>query len=298
MVVTLNGASQCTNLPQPTDYLLMREELGIVRHDPVFERTLASAAALAYPTEQMSVQRFTAPDAAGGCPKLARITFSACWRQRCPARNRATLAVSGRNHSQAAVPEDGDDAVPVGPRAPVLRGRALRAAHRRRQQLQAGERLSDPAGAHSARARCIASPGELAPKAAAARYAAEIREFFGLEEGEMPRFRHRASRHGSGRAHRQPVSRRSADRRPRRNRGGDALPRKFNQWRVTLLPGVLQAARHTVFLVAGEDKAEAVRAVFHESTIRKSTRRRSFEYTARGGLVPAGLPAATTNRYA
>jgi 6-phosphogluconolactonase len=39
---------------------------------------------------------------------------------------------------------------------------------------------------------------------------------------------------------------------------------KFNQWRVTLLPGALLAARHTVFLVAGEDKAEAVRAVFHE----------------------------------
>ena len=51
MVVTLNGASQCTNLPQPTDYLLMREELGIVRHDPVFERTLASAARLAHPIE-------------------------------------------------------------------------------------------------------------------------------------------------------------------------------------------------------------------------------------------------------
>jgi hypothetical protein len=49
MVVTLNGASQCTNLPQPTDYLLMREELGIVRHDPVFERTLASAAAWRIP---------------------------------------------------------------------------------------------------------------------------------------------------------------------------------------------------------------------------------------------------------
>jgi glucose-6-phosphate dehydrogenase assembly protein OpcA len=46
MVVTLNGASQCTNLPRPTDYLLMREELGILRHDPVFERTLASAAKL------------------------------------------------------------------------------------------------------------------------------------------------------------------------------------------------------------------------------------------------------------
>jgi glucose-6-phosphate dehydrogenase assembly protein OpcA len=48
MVVTLNGASECTNLPQPTDYLLMREELGIVRHDPVFEKALVSAEQLAH----------------------------------------------------------------------------------------------------------------------------------------------------------------------------------------------------------------------------------------------------------
>jgi glucose-6-phosphate dehydrogenase assembly protein OpcA len=52
MVVTLNGKSECTNLPQATDYLLMREELGIVRHDPVFERALMSAARLAHPIEQ------------------------------------------------------------------------------------------------------------------------------------------------------------------------------------------------------------------------------------------------------
>ena len=52
MVVTLNGSPQCTNLPQPTDYMLMREELGIVRHDPVFERALASAAQLAHPIQQ------------------------------------------------------------------------------------------------------------------------------------------------------------------------------------------------------------------------------------------------------
>lgn len=51
MVVTVDGQSQCTNLPQPTDYLLMREELGIVRHDPVFERTLASAVLLAHPIQ-------------------------------------------------------------------------------------------------------------------------------------------------------------------------------------------------------------------------------------------------------
>ena len=52
LVITVNGFSNCTNLPQPSDYALMREELAIVRRDPVFDRTLASAAALAYPTDK------------------------------------------------------------------------------------------------------------------------------------------------------------------------------------------------------------------------------------------------------
>ncbi len=44
LVVTVNYWSQCTNLSQPTDYLLMREELSIVRHDPIFEKALSTAA--------------------------------------------------------------------------------------------------------------------------------------------------------------------------------------------------------------------------------------------------------------
>jgi glucose-6-phosphate dehydrogenase assembly protein OpcA len=52
LVIAVNDLSHCTNLPQPTDCLLMREELGIVRRDPVFTRTLASAAALAYPVDK------------------------------------------------------------------------------------------------------------------------------------------------------------------------------------------------------------------------------------------------------
>ncbi len=51
LVITVDGAEDCTNLPQPSDYLLMREELGIVQRDAVFERTLASAARLAYATD-------------------------------------------------------------------------------------------------------------------------------------------------------------------------------------------------------------------------------------------------------
>jgi glucose-6-phosphate dehydrogenase assembly protein OpcA len=39
----VNGVSQCTRLPAATEYLLLREELGIVREDPVFRRTLSTA---------------------------------------------------------------------------------------------------------------------------------------------------------------------------------------------------------------------------------------------------------------
>ena len=46
LVTTVDGLSQCTNFPKPTDYLLLREELGIMRHDEIFEHALASAAQL------------------------------------------------------------------------------------------------------------------------------------------------------------------------------------------------------------------------------------------------------------
>jgi len=44
LVVSVNGLSHCTSLSEPNDYLLMREELGIVHGDPVFEAALAKAA--------------------------------------------------------------------------------------------------------------------------------------------------------------------------------------------------------------------------------------------------------------
>jgi glucose-6-phosphate dehydrogenase assembly protein OpcA len=48
MVTTVNGLAQCVNLPILTEYSLLREELAIVRRDPVFDRTLASALRVAY----------------------------------------------------------------------------------------------------------------------------------------------------------------------------------------------------------------------------------------------------------
>jgi glucose-6-phosphate dehydrogenase assembly protein OpcA len=44
LLVTVNELSQHTRLPLPDDYALMREELSIVRRDPVFVRSLEAAA--------------------------------------------------------------------------------------------------------------------------------------------------------------------------------------------------------------------------------------------------------------
>lgn len=50
LIVAVNGLESCTNLTQPGEYLMMREELAIVRRDAIFERALASAARLAETT--------------------------------------------------------------------------------------------------------------------------------------------------------------------------------------------------------------------------------------------------------
>jgi 6-phosphogluconolactonase len=105
--------------------------------------------------------------------------------------------------------------------------------------------------------------GELDPREAAALYTAEIRRYFELGSTELPRFDvlHR----GIG------LDGHTASLFP----GGELLDNhdgisaavfapQFNQWRITLLPGALKAARNTVVLAAGEDKAEAVRAALKE----------------------------------
>lgn len=46
LVTTVDALSTCTNLRRPNDYLLLREEVGIVRRDPAFDRARASAARL------------------------------------------------------------------------------------------------------------------------------------------------------------------------------------------------------------------------------------------------------------
>jgi 6-phosphogluconolactonase len=105
--------------------------------------------------------------------------------------------------------------------------------------------------------------GELQPQVAAKRYASEIADFFGLESGEFPHFDivHRGMGPDAHTASLFPGDPLIDD---RENVAAATFVEKFNQWRVTLLSGTLLAAKHTIFLVAGDDKKEAVRAVFQE----------------------------------
>ncbi len=105
--------------------------------------------------------------------------------------------------------------------------------------------------------------GELMPDVAARAYEREIRDFFGLESGEMPPFDlvHRGIGPDGHTASLFPGDPFLED---RERIAAAVYAEKVGQWRVTLLPGVLEAARETVLLVAGVDKAEPVRAIFNE----------------------------------
>ena len=105
--------------------------------------------------------------------------------------------------------------------------------------------------------------GELPPETAARQYADEIREFFGLAPEALPRFDvvHRGMGPDAHTASLFPGEPLIDD---HKHIAAPVYAEKFQQWRVTLLPGVLEAARHTLMLAAGSDKAEPLRSVVRE----------------------------------
>ena len=118
------------------------------------------------------------------------------------------------------------------------------------------------APAHIGRHNVHRIRGEITPVHAAEHYTDDIRNFFGLGPGQMPHFD--IVQQGMGpEAHTASLFPEEPLLDDREGIAAAVHVPKPPPWRVTLLPGVLLAARHNVFLVAGDDKAPAVQSVIN-----------------------------------
>jgi len=102
--------------------------------------------------------------------------------------------------------------------------------------------------------------GELAPEAAATRYKGDIQAFFSLADGRLPAFDvlHRGMGPDAHTASLFPGEPLIQD---RTGVAANVWVEKMHMDRITLLPGVLLAAKNTVLQVSGEEKADALEHV-------------------------------------
>lgn len=209
----------------------------------------------------MSAQWSSYPDARGAANAASQHILSLL-KSALAAQDRATLAVSGGTTPKLLF-EEMTKAKISWDRLHLffVDERAVGADDPESNYKLAHDFLIRPAGIPEANVHRV--QGELAPERAAALYSDDIRSFFHLADGEMPSFdivqQGMGSEGHTGSLF--PGDPLLAD---RRTIAAAVKTPKPPPWRVTLTPGPMLAARHTVFLVSGADKAAAVRAVFKD----------------------------------
>ncbi len=208
----------------------------------------------------MSVQWFTHPDPHATAAACAQY-ISALLEQALSEQEHATLAVSGGS-------------------TPKLLFQSMVASGFRWQRVHlffVDERCVPPndaesnyrlanenliAPAHIPPDRVHRIHAEIKPEAGAQQYVDDIRNFFGLEEGQLPHFDVVHCGMGPD-AHTASLFPGEASIEDREHIAAAVFAGRFGKWRITLMPAALLAAKSTVFLVTGADKAANVGNVFH-----------------------------------
>ena len=209
----------------------------------------------------MSVQWFTRPDPRAAAAACAQ-HISALLEQALASEEQATLAVSGGSTPKLLF----QSMVAAGfPWQRVhlffVDERSVPPNDPESNYHLANENLITPA--HIPPDQVHRIHADIKPEAAAQQYVDDIRNFFGLEEGELPHFDVVQCGMGPD-AHTASLFPGEASIEDREHIAGAVYVQKMAKWRVTLLPGALLAAKNTVFLVTGADKAPAVGDVFHQ----------------------------------
>jgi 6-phosphogluconolactonase len=210
----------------------------------------------------MSVQWFTRPDPRAAAAACAQ-HISALLEQALASEEQASLAVSGGSTPKLLF----QSMVAAGFRWHRVHlffvdERCVPPGDLESNYHLANENLITPA--HIPPAQVHRIHGEIRPETAAQQYTGDIRNFFGLEEGEMPHFDVVQCGMGPD-AHTASLFPGEASIDDREHIAGAVHVQKMtSKWRVTLLPAPLLAAKNTVFLVTGADKAPAVGDVFHQ----------------------------------
>jgi 6-phosphogluconolactonase len=244
----INGRVDRAASPPRPDWRLLREELSILGRDPIFDNSV-----------RMSVEHEIFPDPAGAASACAK-RIEAILSERLEQSPVASIAVSGGS-------------------TPKLLFESLRSSHldwKRIHWFWVDERAvppDDPGSNYLLAQTAILGPegiptanihrirGEANLEQASSEYAADLRAFFQLSSGQIPEFDviHLGMGEEGHTASLFPGEPLIQD---RTKLTAVVSAPKAPHCRVTLLPGVILAARHILMLVAGKDKAWALQSVF------------------------------------